>query len=383
MRNLLYITATISIFLIASLFVWHSTETSAQGSVNQILGYAWSSNIGWISFNCLNTDTCDPNVSTYAVEIAGNGDLSGYAWNDNIGWISFNEGELSGCPSGTCRAKLTGNHLTGWARAVSPVGAASSESGGWDGWISLDGDDYGVDYDNGSEEFTGWMWGSEVVGWITPYDMRADLDIPSVSLFSDPDATEEGGDVVLRWSSTGAASCVASDGWSGDKAVEGEEIVRDITEDTTYTITCESAVGFEDSDSADVEILTEATEIPHFNLDGPATLSMIVELNESRREPIILESFSGFEGTATLESELIDSAPTISIVHPEELTYPDDSSGEIYVTTSEDLEPGHYRMKLTARSYIDELNDGEGGWYSDTLYITIVARIGQLHYEEF
>jgi hypothetical protein len=70
-------------------------------------GYAWSSAIGWISFNSDNCDsepngfndvacggdnTTTPAGPAYKVSIGGPGvaSFSGWAWNDVIGWISFN-----------------------------------------------------------------------------------------------------------------------------------------------------------------------------------------------------------------------------------------------------------------------------------------------------
>jgi hypothetical protein len=53
-------------------------------------GWAWSDQIGWISFNCNNPgigDTCA--TSDYKVTIVS-GEFTGWAWNDIIGWISFN-----------------------------------------------------------------------------------------------------------------------------------------------------------------------------------------------------------------------------------------------------------------------------------------------------
>lgn len=96
------------------------------GSVSDNMGgWVWSDNIGWISLNCLNDGTCG--TAPYGVNAdAGTGVLSGYAWSDNIGWISFNAADLSGCPSGTCNARLSGNALQGWARALSPVVSAGS-----------------------------------------------------------------------------------------------------------------------------------------------------------------------------------------------------------------------------------------------------------------
>ncbi len=60
-----------------------------------LAGWAWSENIGWISFRYTNDH--DPNMGgvqespfPYGVNIDG-GDFSGWAWNDVVGWISFNK----------------------------------------------------------------------------------------------------------------------------------------------------------------------------------------------------------------------------------------------------------------------------------------------------
>ena len=89
--------------------------------------------IGWISFSCKNPEA--PAPYDFGVDIsAANGLFSGYAWSENIGWISFNSSDLVGCPSGTCQASvnLTTGQVSGWARAL-------SYGGGWDGWIKLSG----------------------------------------------------------------------------------------------------------------------------------------------------------------------------------------------------------------------------------------------------
>ena len=111
-----------------------SNEIAFAGSEHNLSGWAWSENIGWISFN-----STEGGGSNYGVTVASNGRLSGYAWSENIGWITFNQNDLNGCPSGQCRADFdedTGQ-VTGWARAL-------SNGGGWDGWISLSGSNYGV-----------------------------------------------------------------------------------------------------------------------------------------------------------------------------------------------------------------------------------------------
>ncbi|HEY9480898.1 MAG TPA: hypothetical protein VIR98_01525 [Candidatus Paceibacterota bacterium] len=129
------------------------------GSEHNLSGYAWSSNIGWISFNCTNDLSCG--TVDYGVNRNADNTLTGYAWSSNIGWIKF--GGLSGFPTGSgtfsVNASVSGNTVVGWARAL------SATDDGWDGWISLSGDGYGVSI-TGSD-MSGYAWGSDVVGWIS------------------------------------------------------------------------------------------------------------------------------------------------------------------------------------------------------------------------
>src|SRR3989338_867349 len=114
---------------------------SAQSGTEKIAGWAWSSNIGWISFGS------HPGESVaYSIERnTSNGDISGYGWSSGVGWVRFDPG-LTGCPSGSCSAKLNGSALTGWGRAcavyVSGCAGATkdiggAELGGWGGGGSL------------------------------------------------------------------------------------------------------------------------------------------------------------------------------------------------------------------------------------------------------
>jgi hypothetical protein len=142
------------------------------GTTDNVSGWAWSENIGWISFNCYNDyngdgileDHCSS--SNYGVKLDPSTKIfSGYAWSENIGWITFNESELSGCPVSPCRAWLdSSNNVQGWARAL-------AYGGGWDGWISLrnDSKNYGVwlDTSTSPQEFRNWAWSDMVIGWIS------------------------------------------------------------------------------------------------------------------------------------------------------------------------------------------------------------------------
>ena len=140
------------------------------GASDNVSGWAWSETIGWISFNSIS----DGSAIGYGVSIDPNtGEMSGHAWSENIGWISFDKADLSGCPFGQCVAKVspTSFQMSGWARALSPI--TSPEAGGWGGWISLRGANYGVDFNNLTGEFSGFAYGggdsneTGTIGWIS------------------------------------------------------------------------------------------------------------------------------------------------------------------------------------------------------------------------
>lgn len=145
-------------------------------------GWAWSGGdaadgpfMGWISFSSDNT----PGESTYGVyQSVSDGSLSGYAWSSNLGWISFNASDVSGCPSGTCAptVDLSTGQVTGWARACSAFtgsacsGTLDTRSGGWDGFIALSGSGggttFGITQNLATCQWSGYAWGSTNIGWI-------------------------------------------------------------------------------------------------------------------------------------------------------------------------------------------------------------------------
>ena len=131
-----------------------------------------NTNLGWISMNSANCDADDDDASDgagacpamgtaipdYGVTIpASGGNVSGYAWSENLGWVSFTAADLTGCPSAPCTARKSGNNLHGWARIMS-IPQAGANAGGWEGWIkthSVAGDPitYGVTIDDSDGTF--------------------------------------------------------------------------------------------------------------------------------------------------------------------------------------------------------------------------------------
>lgn len=234
------------------------TDVYAQGSDSSISGYAWSSNIGWISFS----------GSGYGLTVSSTGVITGYGWSSNIGWVSANSSDLSGCPSAPCTATIdSSGALQGWLRAIS---GGSSQSGGWDGFIRLSGSNYGpVRQSNGA--FSGYAWGSDVVGWLdfqyatTDFaaEPSADLKVRIIGQTTWEDSltiqpTEE---IELSWNESSTAnteSCQAvppAYGFSTEGATSGLDSEVDEPVGNTnnvYRVICYSESGAQKIDTVTV-----------------------------------------------------------------------------------------------------------------------------------
>lgn len=136
----------------------------------ELKGWAWSSNIGWISFNSKNAGA--EGGSEYSVKLdPTDKTLSGYAWSSNLGWIKF-DSSLSG-PAGmgdNYGVRLEAdNALRGWARACSVFASNCGgelkpdyQRGGWDGWVKMIDAKYDID----RSEFKDFAWGGLNFGWV-------------------------------------------------------------------------------------------------------------------------------------------------------------------------------------------------------------------------
>lgn len=157
-KALLSLIALLSIIFVAGMiFDYKALEIEASATDN-VSGWAWSENIGWISFNCTDTSSCGS--SNYGINInQANGDFSGYGWSENIGWIDF--APSSGYPESPSHgARLeSDNTVTGWAKAL------SADGNGWDGWIKMSGS-WANGVSRSGSNLIGYAWGSDVVGWV-------------------------------------------------------------------------------------------------------------------------------------------------------------------------------------------------------------------------
>lgn len=141
-----------------------NVKTISASASNNVNGWAWSSNIGWVSFNCTNDSPACVN-SNYGVSIDLNtGDFSGYAWSSSVGWIDFAPaGPYPEAPLNSAHYDPATGNITGWAKIIT-MGA--------DGWLKMSGTwTSGVSIDLTTGDFRGWAWNANNdgsgIGWVS------------------------------------------------------------------------------------------------------------------------------------------------------------------------------------------------------------------------
>lgn len=222
-----------------------SNNLAKSSAIDNITGTAWGMDEGdfgyglvrggaeWISFNCIIDSGCGN--SNYGVNYDINtGYLTGYAYSAHYGWLKFGGLKTSEMPSGsgtyTQNAQVVGGEVRGWARFCAPtanpslctgVHTANAKNGGWDGWLSLRGTNYGVTYNSGNKEFGGYAWGGnhgggssseQVVGWVSfncnnhsgcnDSDYKVEyklIDEPMVTISAQDVYIPEGGQTTIFW----------------------------------------------------------------------------------------------------------------------------------------------------------------------------------------
>ncbi|HEY4510677.1 MAG TPA: hypothetical protein VJJ73_02475 [Candidatus Paceibacterota bacterium] len=282
-----------TVFYVFILAVLLSTGAAEAGNSVSLNGWAWSPNIGWISFNCANESKCP--TSDYVVNWDDeSGNLSGYAWSGNVGWISFENTDVQGCPNSPCGPKLDKNTgiMSGWARAL-------ANGGGWDGWVNLNcGNVPGLcaasDYKgqivpapaSGGVDFKNWIFGrGDVLGWISFNCLNSGVcgdsnykvsltptNPPSVIFTVAPNPINYNGVATLTWSATNALSCTSPDGsFNPGGAVSGSVSTGNVTTypTKTYTIRCTGLGG-----SIDASVVLNVRY--EFTLNPPNPISVTI-----------------------------------------------------------------------------------------------------------
>jgi hypothetical protein len=301
----------IGIIITASVFYFSLHNSVQSSSLDNISGYAWAGDyvdnnpangsqdlpneetggMGWLSFNCVTGGNCG-NVD-YGLNVDNSNNIVGYAWSSNYGWLKF--GGLFGFPTGggttPSNAKLTGAEVKGWARFCSVAGNPDSctgdtlpniTNGGWDGWVSLSGvsPDYGVTL-SGSV-LSGFAWGGNdngknVVGWIDFSDVDyVPIAGPVVTISADPSSVPVGGSTIISWegiglieSSTGCNATGGTGSWPGAKSSPSGSFTTGILPNGTYnySIQCLGADGITLSNVSTVIVNVGVTSSLDFYAD--------------------------------------------------------------------------------------------------------------------
>jgi hypothetical protein len=227
-----------------------------------------------------------PSAVFYGVSMNNDtGFLNGYAWSESIGWIKF--GGLTGFPGGAStiaqNAQIVSNKLIGWARACAGTKSGDcssmvSRTDGWDGWISLggkasDATTYNISYDNATQDFSGYAWGSDIVSGISFHGTTNDGNTYGVKLSSIiitditidifsavPDTIYKNNSTTINWHSIGADTCIITKNVTGltpeifsASATSGSKSVV-LPTNTTFTAECKN-VGNSLSESIPVMVV--------------------------------------------------------------------------------------------------------------------------------
>ena len=276
---------TVALFLLVGAMLTMPQPAAADFDIPpggvELEGFAWGAytqgaglaGIGWISMNCSNTDTCG--TSNYKVQLNTSGDLTGYAWSSTVGWISFNPAgadSRSGAGVEAASARATEGSFSdnlnfgGWARvcsvAANPAtcsGGMHSNAGGWDGWIALSGTaagGYGITMTptGAANEPNNYAWGGLIVaGWIdfspngtTPVTY-SEIPAPPQVTFNCPDTSSAiGVDVTCTYTVDDATSCQLTNDQgepTSSPSASGNSLTVSPATSTTYTLVCTNAEG--------------------------------------------------------------------------------------------------------------------------------------------
>lgn len=270
---------------ILSFFTFQGLLPQAQAASRDLHGWAWSSHVGWVGFNCEDVSVCaTTNYKVVYDDVSGN--LTGYAWSSSIGWINFSP-SLTGAPDSAGAARVVNaatGEVRGWIRACSVfasgcAGALKSSAylGGWDGWIKLSGTNHaspnfttdnngdgvidgGVTFDQANSRFLGNAWGGEVVGWLNfrnsagGVTIDPPLPLPVADLRANgadgSTSIPSGSSAQLTWCGSPASPCTNASScsvtspsgptWTG---TSGTQSTGPLIASQTYTLTCTNVSG--------------------------------------------------------------------------------------------------------------------------------------------
>lgn len=117
--------------------------------------------------------------------------------------------------------------------------SACTASGGWSGSVGINGNQSTGPVTSA----TSYALSCVGVGGTSPSAVAVVSIIPTATLSVTPSVIAPGSASTLTWTSTNAASCTASDGWTGALASNGSQSTGGVNSTTSYSLTCGGAGG--------------------------------------------------------------------------------------------------------------------------------------------
>jgi uncharacterized protein (TIGR02145 family) len=242
-----------------------------------LTGKVWSQNWGWISFNLV--DGADTVVLSNIFDDFGGNFLTGRAWSDSLGWIDFND-EKSTAAYHVDKRIITGIAMSDFGKVYfSKVHPEDNQSCPYGEHFDITtyscvGNTRFCDVDNGQgrQDFNNstkvWetcnvfqcdpkytVYENKCIEYCTfeTSDVSCHLwdnkPLPRIQIYLDKASYIIGDTPTISWNTLHADTCTAYDDWSGDKSIEGSEILPIFNQKGTfvYSITCDGPNGTSDS----------------------------------------------------------------------------------------------------------------------------------------
>ncbi|MBL8157953.1 lamin tail domain-containing protein [bacterium] len=165
-------------------------------------------------------------------------------------------------------------------------------------------------------------------------DEEEPLPTPTLDFDANPTNVTAGGTSTLSWDSTNATACVASNGWSGTKSLDGSQVVT-VNATTTYTLACGNGVSTS-TESVTVNVVAQPSVSVDISAD-PTTITEggSSELTWNSENATSCTASNGWSGSKDLDGTA-DVSPTVTTTYAIECTGPGGTAQDsVTVTVNE------------------------------------------------
>ena len=164
---------------------------------------------------------------------------------------------------------------------------------------------------------------------------------PTLNLTVSATSVAAGDSVELTWTSSDTTSCTASGAWSGDKPVNGNEQVSNLTSDATFSLSCDGAGGSV-SDSVSVVVTMAGSSA----LSGSVDSSLVDRRGDNRvyvySGSVVADDFDGDSGDPIMALPVVQDVGACTFAYQ-----------------LEDLADGEYTLAFTAQAGLDVENQND------------------------